>query len=38
MTTVEKFPGRVFRIEEQTLKEISPLQEFNPFAPVDFNR
>lgn len=38
MTTVEKFPGRVLRIEEQTLKEISPLQEFNPFAPVDFNR
>jgi cell division transport system ATP-binding protein len=38
MNTVEKFPGRVFRIEEQTLKEINPLQEFNPFAPVDFNR
>jgi cell division transport system ATP-binding protein len=34
MTTVEKFPGRVFRLENQELKEINALGQFNPFQTI----
>jgi cell division transport system ATP-binding protein len=31
MTIVEKYPGRVLRVENQTLREIQTLDRFNPF-------
>ncbi len=31
MTIVEKYPGRVIRVEDQTLKEIQTIDRFNPF-------
>lgn len=35
MGMVEKFPGRVVRVENSRLKEISTLYRFDPFAPFD---
>ena len=35
MGMVEKFPGRVVRVENARLKEISTLNRFDPFAPFD---
>jgi len=35
MSMVEKFPGRVVRVENGRLKEISTLNRFDPFAPFD---
>tara|TARA_R110002072_G_C7977210_1_gene535681 strand:+ start:16609 stop:17319 length:711 start_codon:yes stop_codon:yes gene_type:complete len=31
MTMVEKYPGRILRVEDATVKEISGKGEFNPF-------
>ncbi len=31
MTMVEKYPGRILRVEDATVKEISGKNEFNPF-------
>ena len=31
MTIVEKFPGRVVRVEDGQLKEINTMNRFNPF-------
>ena len=31
MSLVEKFPGRVLRVEDNTIKEISSINRFNPF-------
>lgn len=31
MTIVEKYPGRVIRVENQTLRELQTLNRFNPF-------
>jgi cell division transport system ATP-binding protein len=31
MNMVEKYPGRVVRVENQTLREISTINRFNPF-------
>ncbi len=31
MTLVEKFPGRVLRVENSTINEIASINEFNPF-------
>lgn len=31
MTIVEKYPGRVIRVENQTLREIQTIDRFNPF-------
>ncbi len=33
MTMVEKFPGRVIRVENGGLKEVNTMNRFNPFAP-----
>lgn len=33
MSIVEKFPGRVIRVEENLLKEVSGLNHFDPFTP-----
>ncbi|HIP31653.1 MAG TPA: ATP-binding cassette domain-containing protein [Crocinitomicaceae bacterium] len=31
MTMVEKYPGRILRVEDATVKEVSGKNEFNPF-------
>jgi cell division transport system ATP-binding protein len=31
MTMVEKYPGRVVRVENQQLKEVNTINRFNPF-------
>jgi hypothetical protein len=31
MNMVEKYPGRVIRVENNTLREISTINRFNPF-------
>lgn len=33
MTLVEKYPGRVFKVENETLREIQSIDRFNPFEP-----
>lgn len=35
MTIVEKFPGRVVRVENGELKEVNTLNRFNPFETLD---
>lgn len=35
MSVVEKFPGRVIRVEDKQLKEINTLNRFNPFEPFE---
>jgi len=34
MTIVEKFPGRVIRIENGILKEVETIHRFDPFKPL----
>lgn len=36
MTIVEKFPGRVVRVENGELKEVNTLNRFNPFETLGF--
>lgn len=33
MTIVEKYPGRVIRVENGTLREVHSIDRFNPFEP-----
>jgi len=33
MSMVEKYPGRIIRVENQTIKEVSTLNQFDPFTP-----
>lgn len=35
MTMVEKYPGRVVRVEDGQLKEINTINRFNPFETFD---
>lgn len=35
MTMVEKFPGRVVRVENGRIKELNTLHNFDPFTPFD---
>jgi len=35
LNMIEKFPGRVIRLENQTLKEINTINRFNPFEPFN---
>lgn len=35
MSMVEKFPGRVVRVENGRLKEINTINRFDPFTPFD---
>lgn len=35
MTMVEKYPGRVIRVENQHLKEVNTINRFNPFQQFD---
>lgn len=37
MSMVEKFPGRVVRVENGRIKEVNTLNRFNPFEPFDAN-
>ena len=32
MTMVEKYPGRILRVEEGTVKEINTMNNFDPFT------
>ena len=32
MTMVEKFPGRIIRVENASLREIDHLNKFDPFS------
>lgn len=34
MSLIEKFPGRVFKVEEKTLKPVESIQKFDPFQPL----
>lgn len=36
MSLVEKFPGRVLRVEKNTIKEVEALGNFNPFEVKEF--
>ncbi|WP_107037142.1 cell division ATP-binding protein FtsE [Brumimicrobium mesophilum] len=36
MGLVEKFPGRVLRVEKNTIKEVEALGNFNPFEVQEF--
>ena len=35
MTMVEKYPGRVIRVENKSIKEVSTINRFNPFQQFD---
>lgn len=35
MTVVEKFPGRIIRVENGKLKELSTIHRFDPFTPFE---
>ncbi len=35
MTMVEKFPGRVVRVEQGRLKEVNTINRFDPFTPFE---
>ncbi len=34
MSLIEKFPGRVFKVENFAVREIEAMQRFDPFAPL----
>ncbi len=36
MALVEKFPGRVLRVEKNTIKEVEAIGNFNPFEVKEF--
>lgn len=38
MSMVEKFPGRVVRVENSRLKEVSNINQFDPFSPFDSSK
>lgn len=35
MTMVEKYPGRILRVEDQTIKEVNKMNDFDPFQPMN---
>ena len=35
MTMVEKYPGRVVRVENRSVKEVNTINRFNPFQQFD---
>mgnify|MGYP001024872991 CR=1 FL=1 len=37
MSLVEKFPGRVLRVEQNTIREVESLNNFNPFETKDLS-
>ena len=30
---VEKYPGRILRVENQTINEVNTINQFDPFTP-----
>lgn len=36
ISIMEQFPSRTFRVENQAVKELNPMNEFNPFEQVKF--
>ena len=36
ISIMEQFPSRTFRVENQMVKELNPMNEFNPFEQVKF--
>ena len=36
LSIMEQFPSRTIRVENQTVKELNPMNEFDPFAQVSF--
>lgn len=35
MSMVEKYPGRILRVEDQTIKEVNKMNDFDPFQPMN---
>ncbi|MDX2359493.1 MAG: ATP-binding cassette domain-containing protein [Crocinitomicaceae bacterium] len=35
MSMVEKYPGRILRVEDQTVKEVSVINQFDPFSAFE---
>ena len=33
MSMVEKYPGRILRVENKTIREVSTINQFDPFTP-----
>ena len=36
LSIMEQFPSRTIRVENQTVQELNPMNEFDPFAQVSF--
>jgi len=36
LSIMEQFPSRTIRVEKQTVQELNPMNEFDPFAQVSF--
>jgi cell division transport system ATP-binding protein len=34
MSMIEKFPGRVFKVEDGCLKNLASMNRFDPFQPL----
>jgi cell division transport system ATP-binding protein len=34
MSLIEKFPGKVFKVEDRQLKPVGTINQFNPFQPL----
>ena len=37
LTIMEQFPSKTFKVANQTVTEVSPINEFDPFKTVEFN-
>ena len=35
MTMVEKYPGRILRVEDSTIKEVNTMNQFDPFSKFE---
>ncbi|MFK8046496.1 MAG: cell division ATP-binding protein FtsE [Crocinitomicaceae bacterium] len=37
LTIMEQFPSKTFKVDKQTVSEVNPINEFDPFKTVEFN-
>ena len=37
LNIMEQFPSKTFKVADQTVKEVNPINEFDPFKTVEFN-
>lgn len=37
LTIMEQFPSKTFKVANQTVQEVNPINEFDPFKTVEFN-